>query len=56
MKIETITSILAATAILATAWMLQGTEHENAWIYVTAVSVVAIIASGTYSKKKKDKG
>jgi hypothetical protein len=47
-----IIGIITAIAIIATAYLLKGTEHENAWFYILAVGLVLIAAFEMYSKNK----
>lgn len=51
-----ILSVIVAIAILLTAFITKGTEHENAWLYIVCLGTAFIIAFDAYAKKKNDKG
>ncbi len=47
-----IISVIAALTILAAAWWLNGSEYDDAWLYITAAWIVIIPVFELYSKKK----
>lgn len=47
-----IIGIITAIAIIVTAYLLKGTEYENAWFYILAIGLVLITAFELYSKNK----
>jgi hypothetical protein len=46
-------SIVTAVAIIVTAWLTKGTEHENAWLYVLVVYAALSAALEIYLARKK---
>lgn len=48
-----IVSIIVAITILATAYIANGSDYENAWFYILAVWLVISPAWENYSKKKR---
>jgi hypothetical protein len=51
----TILSIIAAVTILITAFIANGSDFEDAWLYIVALWAVLIPAFEVYSKKKYKK-
>ncbi len=47
-----IMSIVAAAAIILTALLTKGTEHQNAWFYVFCIWCILFAVCEMYSKKK----
>ncbi len=48
-------SVIVATAILITAYVANGSEYEDAWLYILAFWLVLSPALDLYFKKKKGK-
>lgn len=44
---------ITAVAILASAYLLKGTEYENAWFYLLAVGIILAAAFEVYIRTKK---
>lgn len=51
--VKIILSVIVAITIIATALMWKGTEHENAWLYITCIWIVLLPIIDLYSAKKK---
>jgi Zn-dependent protease with chaperone function len=56
MRIEILLSIIAAVTILAATWFMNGSEYEDAWLYLTAFWIVIIPLYNAYSKKSDGSG
>ena len=50
-----IMSVIVAIAILATAYIANGSEYETAWLYIVALWLVILPAWEIYSKRGKSK-
>ena len=50
-----IMSVIAAIAILATAYLAKGSEYENAWLYVFVIWSFLFAAFEVYYNYKKNK-
>jgi ABC-type polysaccharide/polyol phosphate export permease len=52
---QIILALISALAIIGTALIADGTEYENAWLYVFCIWFILFLAFEVYSRKKKDK-
>lgn len=43
---------IVGTAILVTVWVANGTESDDAWLYITAILLVLYSAFSAHPKKK----
>ena len=51
-----IISVIVALVIIAAAWWLNGSEYEDAWLYITAVWIIVLpLYELIFKKKDKDK-
>ena len=50
-----IMSVIAAIAILATAYLAKGSEYENAWLYIFVIWSFLFAAFEVYYNYKKNK-
>ncbi len=48
-------AMVGAVAILITAWVVNGSEREDAWLYVFSIWLVFYAAIEAYFQWKKDK-
>ena len=50
--VKIVLSLIASIAIIASAWIFKGTEHENVWLYITCVWIVVLPLLDPVLKKK----